>query len=44
MQTGQIVSFAIIALDNGFTRSDFVTGLLQAGEITIKQAKEGWGI
>ncbi len=44
MQTGQIVSFAIIALDNGLTRSDYVTGLLQAGEINLKQAKEGWGI
>lgn len=44
MQPGQLVSFAIIALNNGLTRSDYVTALLQAGEITLKEAKEGWGI
>ena len=44
MSNGQLASFAIIALHNGFTRSDYVSALLQAGEITLKEAKEGWGL
>ena len=44
MQPGQLVSFAIIALDMGLTRSDYVSHLLQSGQITLKEAKEGWGI
>lgn len=44
MQPGQLVSFSIIALNMGLTRSDYVSGLLKLGVITIKEAKEGWGI
>ena len=44
MQPGQVVSFAILALSMGMTRSDYVTALLEQGQITIKQAKEGWGV
>lgn len=44
MQPGQVVSFAILALSMGMTRSDYVSALLEQGQITIKQAKEGWGV
>ena len=41
---GQLVSFSIIALSMGLTRSDYVTALLKSGDITLKEAKEGWGL
>jgi len=44
MRPGQLVSFAILALSMGLTRSDYVSYLLKNGDITIKEAKEGWGI
>lgn len=44
MHPGQLVSFSILALSMGMTRSDYVSALLEQGLITIKQAKEGWGI
>lgn len=44
MQPGQLVSFSILALSMGMTRSDYVSALLEQGVITVKQAKEGWGI
>lgn len=44
MQPGQLVSFSILALSMGLTRSDYVSYLLESGQITTKEAKEGWGI
>ena len=44
MQPGQLVSFSILALSMGLTRSDYVSYLLRNGDITLKEAKEGWGI
>lgn len=44
MQPGQIVSFAIVALSMGLTRSEYVSALLKDGIITPKEAKEGWGL
>ncbi len=44
MQPGQLVSFAIVALSMGLTRSEYVSALLKDGIITPKEAKEGWGL
>lgn len=44
MQPGQLISFSILALSMGLTRSDYVSALLERGDITLKEAKVGWGI